>query len=37
MEYWIYNKAIENGCITQQEINNYSFNNEIIGLKIKTF
>jgi hypothetical protein len=34
VEYSSYNKAIENGCITPQQIDDYSFDNKIMSLKI---
>ena len=33
LEYWSYNTAIENGCTTPKEIDDYSFNRSIMVLK----
>ena len=33
LEYWSYNTAIENGCTTPKEIDDYSFNRSILELK----
>lgn len=33
VEYWSYNKAIENGCKTPQEIDDYSFKSNIMSKK----
>jgi len=35
VEYWNYRKAIENGCKTPQQIDDYSFNYGILGIKNK--
>jgi serine/threonine protein kinase len=35
VDYWSYNKAIENGCETPQQIDDFAFNYEIIGIKNK--
>ena len=35
LEYWSYNKAIENGCETPQQIDDFAFNYEIQGIKNK--
>ena len=33
VEFWSYNNAIENGCKTPQEIDDYSFNHNIMSIK----
>jgi hypothetical protein len=33
LHFWSYNKAIENGCTTPQEIDDYSFDNYIMSIK----
>jgi len=35
LEYWSYNKAIENGCETPQQIDDFAFDYEILGIKNK--
>ena len=35
LEYYSYDNAIKNGCITPQQIDDFSFNKEIMGLKNK--
>ena len=33
LHFWSYNKAIDNGCTTPQEIDNFSFDYGILGIK----
>jgi serine/threonine protein kinase len=37
LEYWSYNKAIENGYKTPQEIDDFSFEYGLVGIKDKSF
>jgi len=32
-EYWSYNKSIENGCKTPQQIDNFSFDYNLLGIR----
>lgn len=36
LEFWSYKKAIENGCETPKDIDDFAFNYEILGLKNKS-